>query len=388
MTKAPGIAAFADLGPAMGVILASLIFAGCDSQPRTEGGIVATASASPSGTVGSSPSAVCSSGAPSPAPGSTLQASPSATASPPSTSGAISGTAGWPPTGVAPQLIYAISTAGPSHGAYSTETVSGQFSYTIKGVAPGAYYVFAALRPLICKGQGTVIGASYSAFATCGSPSCSHAPLEVIVKAGATTDQIYPSDWYSSDNLVPAPPIGIVSALPPQSGTQTYASARDAAVATARVHAAAIVVDVMATCHINRACITIGQEHDGTEAAYFNGEGGSNADVLACMTYVVHDPAGWRGVRSQCPAVFPGVGQIGMVWLGGVTAGSCGANVRSSPGPTGKVVACLQHHTGVTIDSGPVYAPMSSMDGIWWRLAGQGWMADDLLIYPELCGCD
>src|SRR5256885_16689658 len=103
------------------------------------------------------------------------------------------------------------------------------------------------------------------------------------------------------------------------------------------------------------------------------------------MTYVVNGAAGWRGARSQCAAVFPAVGKSGMVWLGGATA-SCGANVRSAPGPQGKVVACLQHHTGVSIDGGPAYAPMSSTDGIWWHLAGQGWMADDFLIFPEIFG--
>ena len=42
----------------------------------------------------------------------------------------------------------------------------------------------------------------------------------------------------------------------------------------------------------------------------------------------------------------------------------------------------------VSIDAGPAYAPMSSTDGIWWHLAGKGWMADDFLIFPETCGCD
>jgi hypothetical protein len=388
------------IGPAVGMILACLILVSCSTPSPTQGGVVATGSAPPSGTAGhgpsrgASPSATttpgsgCSSGESSPAPGPKLEASPTAPALPSSNPGTITGTAGWPPSGVSPQLIYAISTAGASHGAYSTETVAGQFSYTIKGVAPGEYYVFSAVRPLVCKGQGTVLGAPYSVFATCGSPSCSHAPLQVIVKAGVTTARIDPGDWYTSDKTVPAPPIWVVPSDPPlPSAGQTYASAREAAAATARVHAAAVMVDSMATCPVNRACISVGTEHDGTEAAHFNGEGGSNADVLACMTYVVHDQAGWRGVRSQCPATFPAVGQSGMVWLGGVTA-SCGANVRSSPGAQGRVVACLQHHTPVSIDYGPVYAPMSSMDGIWWHLAGQGWMADDLLIYPEICGCD
>jgi hypothetical protein len=210
----------------------------------------------------------------------------------------------------------------------------------------------------------------------------------VIVKAGATTDRVDPADWYTTNKKVPAPPIEMVSEPPSPFAGKTYASAREAAVATARAHSAALVVESMATCPVNRACITIGKEHDGALSAYFNGEGGSNGDVLTCLTYVAHDPAGWRGVRSQCPAYFPVVGQVGFVWLGGVTPGSCGANVRSTPGPTGKVTTCLQHHTRVSIDAGPSYAPMSTTDGIWWHLAGRGWMADNFLIFPETCGCD
>ena len=374
MTMAAGAAGVQGIRPAVGMVVASLILAGCGESPRAQSGPSPSGGISPVATA--TAAAACSSGA--------TTASP-AKATPSSASGSITGSTGWPPSGVAPQLVYAISTAGASHGAYSTQTVAGQFSYTINGVAPGEYYVFSAVRPLICKGEGTVVGAPYSEFATSGSPSASHAPLAVIVKAGTSLNRVDPADW--TDKTVPAPPIGIVSDSGLPSGGQTYASAREAAVATARLHSAAVIVDSMSACAVNRACITIGSQHDGVEAAYFAGQGGSNADVLACITYVVHDPAGWRGVRSQCPAAFPAVGQSGMVWLGGVTA-SCGANVRSSPGPTGKVIACLQHHTGVTIDGGPVYAPMSSMDGIWWHLAGQGWMADDLLIYPEICGCD
>ncbi len=391
MTSALVRGEFQVLRLSVGAILVGLTLVNCSSPPQTHGGVVASASASTSGTAGPNPSggtsvAACTSGSSSsPRPTSPTAA---ASASPPSSSGAITGSTGSPPSGVAPQLIYAVSTAGASHGAYSTETVAGQFTYTIKGVAPGEYYVFSAVRPLVCKGQGMVSGAAYSEFATSGVPSSSHAPLPVTVKAGATTGRVDPADWYTSDKTVPAPPIAVVPPDPPLSLTWPYASAREAAVATASTHAVALMVDSMATCPINRACVSIGTQHDGTQAAYFDGRGGSNGDVLACLTYVVQIPEGWRGVRAQCPASFPAVGQSGMVWLGGVTAGSCGANVRSSPGPQGKVVACLQHHTGVGVDGGPAYAPMSSTDGIWWHLAGQGWMADDFLIFPETCGCD
>ncbi len=374
------------------LFLATLLASACGSSAGTAQGSPAAGSSpsertSPSAAV--APWTGCGGGDGStPAAGHSLQASPASTVSPSGTSGAITGSAGFPPpNGAAPQLVYAISTTGAS--AYSAEIVAGQYTFSIKGVAPGAYHVFAAVRPLVCKGSGTVLGAAYSDFWKCGGdPACAHTPVEVIVQAGATTDRVNPGDWFTSDNTVPAPPVEIVRGGQTQPTLKAYASARDAAVAAASAHASAIVVENMAVCPINRACVTIGLQHDGTQAAYFYGEGGSNADVLACLTYVVHDPAGWRGVRSQCPAGFPVVGQSGMVWLGGVTAGRCGANVRSAPGPTGTVVGCLQHHTGVSIDGGPVYAQMSSVDGIWWHLAGRGWMADDFLIFPEICGCD
>jgi hypothetical protein len=93
--------------PAVGIVLAGLALAGCGGAPQAQSGAAPTAS----------PSAL---------------------------SGAITGSSGFPPSGVAPLLVYAISTAGASHGAYSTETVAGQLSYTINGVAPGEYFVFSA----------------------------------------------------------------------------------------------------------------------------------------------------------------------------------------------------------------------------------------------------
>jgi hypothetical protein len=61
-----------------------------------------------------------------------------------------------------------------------------------------------------------------------------------------------------------------------------------------------------------------------------------------------------------------------------LAAGDC-ANVRTAP--KGKIVACLHDGTVVGVDKGPVWAPMASMDGMWWRIAGRGWMADDYLRY-------
>jgi hypothetical protein len=212
--------------------------------------------------------------------------------------------------------------------------------------------------------------------------------MQVVVKSNATTAGIELIDWNQPGHAVPAPPSWIVPADPFfEAAGQIYASARQAATAIAAPRAFAQIVGLIQRCPVNRACISMGVQHDGTRSAYFVGQSGSNKDLLPCVTYVVHDPAGWRGVRSQCAASFPAVGQRGLVWLGGVGAG-CGANVRSLPGPKGKVTGCVQHHTSVSIDGGPVYVPMASTDGIWWHLKGRGWMADDFLIYPEICGCD
>src|SRR6267143_6462154 len=133
MTMAAGAAGVQGIRPAVGMVVASLILAGCGESPRAQSGPSPSGGISPVATA--SAAAACSSGA--------TSASP-ANATPSSASGSITGSTGWPPTGVAPQLVYAISTAGASHGAYSTETVAGQFSYTINGVAPGEYFVFSA----------------------------------------------------------------------------------------------------------------------------------------------------------------------------------------------------------------------------------------------------
>jgi hypothetical protein len=54
-------------------------------------------------------------------------------------------------------------------------------------------------------------------------------------------------------------------------------------------------------------------------------------------------------------------------------------NVRDAPGPKGAVVGCVKSGTVVQIDGGPVYSPMASINGVWWHLAGRGWIADTYL---------
>jgi hypothetical protein len=132
-------------------------------------------------------------------------------------------------------------------------------------------------------------------------------------------------------------------------------------------------------CPQNRACFWLGPEHDGTNAAYFAGGGGSNGQWVACGTYVYRDAAGWHTARSGwCSStLFPDLGATGYVFLG---IGQTGCvNVRNAPGPTGAVVGCIKTGTSVRLDGGPAYSAMTGTNGLWWHIAGQGWMSDDLL---------
>jgi hypothetical protein len=307
-----------------------------------------------------------------------------------STSGAIAGRLNYPGHGIRRQLVYALSTWGPAYGAYSTETVSGQGSYTIKGVAPGTYFVYSTPRPVACSqgastpgdyAAGNVYGAAYTEFAKCGlGPACGpHTLLSVSVQSNATTSGIDVLDWYGG-TYYPAPPAAIVPSHPPTKFEEPpFASAREAAIAITLVSDVALLQDTLATCPVNRACMSIGEQHDGTEAAYFEGASGSNADVLACGAYVYKDSSGWRGLRRRCRvgSVFPAIGQSGTTWSG--FADPTCVNARSSPGSNGKVVVCLTPGTSVRVDGGPAYVPMASIWGVWWHVAGRGWMADEYL---------
>jgi len=143
-----------------------------------------------------------------------------------------------------------------------------------------------------------------------------------------------------------------------------------------------VVVGNIDSCPVNQGCTAVGFEIDGTEAAYFVGASGSNADLIGCGTYVFHNASGWHGLIQSCRpgTVFPAVGRRGRASLpfDSLAAGDC-ANVRTAP--KGRIVACLRDGTVVGVDKGPVWAPMASMDGMWWRIAGRGWMADDYLRY-------
>lgn len=118
----------------------------------------------------------------------------------------------------------------------------------------------------------------------------------------------------------------------------------------------------------------------GTNAGVFDGGfglypgGGLGA---ACWVFVYSDSLGWHYLNSGCAqndGFVPGSSDTGAhVYVTGC------ANVRATPGLTGKVLGCLGNRTSVNVDSAPVY-----QDGhIWWHLTGRGWMAHDYLC--EIC---
>jgi len=279
-----------------------------------------------------------------------------------------------------PQLVYAISTAGPSHGAYSTETVWNQPNFGITGIAPGTYFVYSTRRPVAVTTDGKVLGALYSTYVKCGlGAGCStHTPLEVIVTAGGSPNAD-PIDWYLPDGKVPAPPSSIVPTDPGLiTPAAAYDSAREAAIAVTRQAEDALLVERIDMCPTGRACISIGDEHDGTSAAYFIGYGGSSALYVPCGAFVFKDDTGWHGLRHACgQTVFPAIGRTGHVFLG-LGATGC-ANFRSAPGAAGKVIGCLPAGTAVKVNMEPVYSPFPGTNGLWWHVYSRGWMADDFL---------
>src|SRR4029077_10369027 len=98
------------------------------------------------------------------------------------------------------------------HGAYSTETNWSQTNFTITGIPPGSYDVYATNRPVQAPVHGSVTGTLYSVATKCGfAASCTnHNPLKVTVKAGVITANIDPGDYPAEGVPIPAPPAVVV----------------------------------------------------------------------------------------------------------------------------------------------------------------------------------
>jgi hypothetical protein len=327
-------------------------------------------------------------------------------------SGQIAGTVNYPAGGpVRAQSVYAIATNGQTF--LTVETVSGQGTYTMRGVAPGDYFVLtvAPSAPYYSAsssartGQAYRFPAGYTKAVPCGlSISCrDHSLVVVRVSAGTTTAGIDPTDWYGSDSFPVIPPSGelpIRAGVPADSTLGSSMSFPDPKQATAYIAAALTkgrYVTSSGACPINAACVWMTAEQDGQSAAYSTVMAGSNGITQSCAIYLVSTSSGWQGlgggvglapVCSPTGAPFPGLGGQGQIQMG---LGETGCvNVHSAPSLSAKVVGCLPTGAAVAIDQGPAYVPASpplppidlppaTLD-YWWHIAGQGWVVHAYLL--------
>jgi len=128
-----------------------------------------------------------------------------------------------------------------------------------------------------------------------------------------------------------------------------------------------------------RPCLTGGVVTMGDHAAYGQFNSFSTGGGAACFGYIFEDGSGWHSMDAACVqnAVNPVRGQADIVRV----TGGC-ANVRQTPGLSGKVLNCLSNGTEVQIDDGPNYVQNGAgqLGYLWWHLAGKGWMAHQFLL--------
>lgn len=369
------------------------------------------AACSPPPTARSSPSVTAAPGASSPSssvihtscvPAGTGYASSARTSTPrpvttpppvPAGAGAITGKVAYPSSGIVAQLVYAVNTLGAAKGAYSVETVQQQSTFTLLAVAPGSYFVYSAVRPVLLRGDcRSAFGAAFTRAVVCGlDVHCTdHRPVAVKVQAGSTTSGVDVFDWYvpAGSQFPPAPPPGIVPdarwKIPNLGSFATAIQAiEDSAPGSLK---AELVRGSRSGCPVNLACLTLSSVISGSNAAYVIGQVGSNRDVLQCTLLAFRDAKGWHGnINWFCrpDRGFPALGQRGRVNIGVGAQPSACVNVRAEPGLSGRVVGCVRQGTAVIVDGGPAYvAPRSfkdSPDGFWWHIRGRGWVAYEYL---------
>lgn len=132
-------------------------------------------------------------------------APPSATPIPPTAApqtGSISGTLGYPSSGIPPLDVYAIS-KDDAKKFYFVKTAQNQTTFMIKDVAVGEYYLVA----YAAVGNNTLAG-GFTKAVPCGlSVSCTdHRLIPVSVKANAETRGIEIKDWYAPPDQFPPRP--------------------------------------------------------------------------------------------------------------------------------------------------------------------------------------
>jgi hypothetical protein len=174
------------------------------------------------------------------APATPAQSAPSASSSPQPTApqaGTITGNLSYPADFVPPLTVYAVSITdqriffsvetpryggGPNPSPSSVPVPPGGGTYTITGVTPGTYYVFAyrddhlpndftgpALysKFVVTCMQPSRAGLPYPSGACDGGPTADHSLVPITVRAGETVSRIDPWDWTSQQqpNLPPRP---------------------------------------------------------------------------------------------------------------------------------------------------------------------------------------
>jgi hypothetical protein len=106
----------------------------------------------------------------------------------------------YPADGPMPSLaIYAISVAN-SQANFHVTTTQGQFTYAIKNVAPGIYYVVAYLALGHTTGNYKALSGGYTKYVPCaasGAVDCTdHTLIPVTVHPSEQVKGIGPNDYY------------------------------------------------------------------------------------------------------------------------------------------------------------------------------------------------
>ncbi len=125
--------------------------------------------------------------------------------------------------------IYAVRTTSGRPDFYTVHTIRNQGAYSIRGVAPGSYKLYAdpAGGP---STAGHRFGAAYTAAVGCGlAYGCNdHSVLTVEVSAGAAVTGIDVGDWYAPQNSFPVVPPGDPALLTAPSPSPHYPDAASA----------------------------------------------------------------------------------------------------------------------------------------------------------------
>lgn len=283
-------------------------------------------------------------------------------------------------------LIYAIRVGSKPADFHIVRTIKNWGNYTIRGLSPGTYQLFAV--PVGGFGANPPrFGAAYTKAIACGlSVGCTdHSLVDVTLGSGQAVTGIDVNDWYDTSGppypLVPSP---IPTAIPVADPAASYPDPQAAAAYEAQrgTGASKVLNGAFDQCPVNEACIALQSKHEGVRSAYYLADAGSNTDVLTCAVYVFQDTSGWHPLNTAC-GVYAAPGKS----VSATFVGSGCINVRAAPGYVSRIVECLPVDTKVSIDDGPVFiqeataSDSGNLNRLWWHLVGHGWMVHQYLTW-------